>query len=38
MAANHGLSPLGTLNDIKNSVMKHISEGAYTQFEVVCGK
>ena len=28
-AAAHGLSPLGTLDDIKNTIVHHISEGMF---------
>ena len=34
MAAGHGLSPLGTLDKIKNTIMAHISEGVCSRFQV----
>src|ERR1700733_10311914 len=35
MAASHGLSPSGTLDDLRNSIVSHITEGACTQFETI---
>jgi hypothetical protein len=34
MAASHGLCALGTLDEIKNTIMAHISEGACSRFQV----
>ena len=35
MAAGHGLSPLGTLNDIHNLIILHITEGTCSQFQAI---
>ena len=35
MAAGYGLSPLGTLNDIQNSIILHITEGVCCRSQAI---
>lgn len=34
MAANHALSPVGSLDDVKNEIINHITEGSCTCFKL----